>query len=180
VIFGNVTKCHTFSNLGTKIRLPFKFGLGSERLSVGKSGRNHFGMHVETLYERNEASARGRYMGEFLEREQGNHTDIAVVRPHTPPTPGNPGSEERPTTLVTLETTVGGLGTPPTPGDTSLEACPVTTDTAGTPVVQDPVESFRGSPNDLSSPPTTGGGQGGDSCQSPFLSPSLSPMHEGY
>ena len=34
VSFGNVTKCHTFSNLGTKLRLPFMFGLGSERLSL--------------------------------------------------------------------------------------------------------------------------------------------------
>jgi len=32
VTFGNVTKCHTFSNIGTKFRLPFMFGLGSERL----------------------------------------------------------------------------------------------------------------------------------------------------
>ena len=34
VIFGNVTNCHTYSNLGTRLRLPFMFGLGSERLSV--------------------------------------------------------------------------------------------------------------------------------------------------
>ena len=75
-------------------------------------------------------------MGEFLEREQGNHTEMAVVRPDTPPTHGDSGSEERPTTLVTLETSVGGLGTPPTPGDTSAEARPATPPTPGTPVVK--------------------------------------------
>ena len=51
--------------------------------------------------------------------------------------------------LVTLETSVGGLGTPPTSGDPSPEARPSTSPTLGTPVVQDPVESFHGSPNDL-------------------------------
>ena len=34
VTVGNVTKCHTFSNLGTKLRLPFMYGLGSERFWV--------------------------------------------------------------------------------------------------------------------------------------------------
>ena len=147
--------------------------------SVGKSGRNYFGTHVKQLYERNEASTRGRYMCDFLEREQGNHTEIEVVRPDTPPTPGGPGSEERPSTLVTLETSVGGLGTTPTPGDTSLEERPTTPPTPGTPVVRDPLESFPGSPNDLFLPPTPDRGQGGDSCQNPFLSPSVSPTHEG-
>jgi len=42
-------------------------------------------------------------------------------------------------------------------------------------VVRDPFESLSWSPNDLFSPPTPGRGEGVDSCQSPFLSPSLSP-----
>jgi len=46
-------------------------------------------------------------------------------------------------------------------------------------VVQDTVESFPGSPIDLFSPPTPGRGQGGGSCQSLFLSPSLSLTDEG-
>ena len=100
--------------------------------SVGKSGRNYFGTHVEQLYERNEASARGRYICDFLERERGNHTEIDVVTPDTPPTPGGPGSKERTTTLVPLETSVGGLGTPPTPGDKNLEERDTTPTTQGT------------------------------------------------
>jgi len=147
--------------------------------SVGKSGRNYFGTHIEKLYEQNEASARGKYMGDLLEREQDNHTEIEVVRLNTHPTPGGPGSEECPTTLVTIETSAGGLGASPTPGDTSLETRPATPPTPGTPVVQDPVESFPGSSNNLSLQPTPGGGQGGDSCERPFLSPSLSPAYEG-
>jgi len=143
--------------------------------SVGKSGRNYFSTHDEQLYERNEASARGRYMGDFQEREQGNHAEIEVVRPDTPPTPGGPGSEENTTILVTLETAAGGLATPPTPGDTSLEARAVTPPTPGTPVVWDLFESLPGSPNNLFSPPLPGRGEGGDTCKSPFLSPSLSP-----
>ena len=42
-------------------------------------------------------------------------------------------------------------------------------------MVRDPLESFPGSPKDLFSPPTPGRGEGGDSCQILFLSPSLSP-----
>jgi len=41
VTFGNVTKCHKMSRnvtlfqiFGTKLRLPFMFGFGSDRLSV--------------------------------------------------------------------------------------------------------------------------------------------------
>jgi len=143
--------------------------------SVGKSGRNYFSTHDKQLYKRNKASARGRYMGDFQEREQGNHTEIEVVRQDTPPTPGGPGSEENTTTLVTLETALGGLATPPTPGDTSLEARAFTTPTPGTPVVRDLFESLPGSTNDLFSPPTPGRGEGGDTCQSPFLSTSLLP-----
>jgi len=87
--------------------------------SLGKSGHNYFCTDVKKLYERNEASARGRYMGEFLDREQGHHKEISVVRPDTPSTPGDSGSDERPTTLVTHGTSVVRLDTPPTPGDTS-------------------------------------------------------------
>ena len=79
-------------------------------------------------------------MGEFLEREQGNHTEIAVVRLEIPPTPGSSGSEERPATPVTLETSVGGLGTPPVHGETSTEARPATPPNPGTPVVEHPVQ----------------------------------------
>jgi len=147
--------------------------------SVGKSGRNCLGTHVEKLYERNKASARGKYMGEFLEREQGNRNEIVVVRPDTPPTPGGSGSDERPATPVTLGTSVGGLGTSPTPRDTIPEERPATPHTPGTPVVEDPVEVSPGSPDGPSSPPTPGVGQGGDSCQGAFLSPPLSPAHEG-
>jgi len=136
--------------------------------SVGKSGRNYFSTHDEQLYERNEASARGRYMGDFQEREQGNHAEIEVVRPDTPPTPGGPGSEENTTMLVTLETAVGGLAAPPTPGDTCLEARAATPPTPGTPVVRDLFESLPGSPNNLFSPPTPGRGEEGDTCQSQF------------
>jgi len=42
-------------------------------------------------------------------------------------------------------------------------------------VIRDPFESLPGSPHDFFSPHTPGRGEGGDSCQSPFLSPSLSP-----
>ena len=114
-------------------------------------------------------------MCDFQEREQGHHVEIEVVRPDMPPTPGGPGSEESTTTLVTFETAVAALATPPTPGDTSLEARATTPPTPGTPVVRDPLESFPGSPKDLFSPPTPGRGEGGDSCQILFLSPSLSP-----
>jgi len=138
---------------------------------VGKSGRNYFSTHDDQLYDRNEASARGRYMCDFQERKQGHNAEIEVVRPDTPPTPGVPRSEESTTTLVTLETAVGGLATPPTPSGTSLQARAAAPPTPGTPVVQDPLER----PNDLFSPPTPGRGEGGNSCQSPFLSPSLSP-----
>jgi len=79
-------------------------------------------------------------MGEFVEREQGNHTEIAVVRLEIPPTPGGSGSEERPATPVTLETSVGGLGTPPVHGDTSTEACPATPPNPGKPLVEHPVQ----------------------------------------
>jgi len=143
--------------------------------SVRKSGHNYFSTHDEQLYERNEASARSRYMGDFQEREQGKHAEIEVVRPDTPPTPGGPGSEENTTMLVTLDTAVGGLVTPPTPGDTCLEARAATPPTPRTPVVRDLFESLPGSPNDLFSPPTPDSGEGGDTCPSPFLSPSLSP-----
>ena len=69
--------------------------------SVGKSGRNYFGAHVEQLYERNEASARGRYMCDVLERKQGSHTEIDVVRPDMPPTPGGLG-DKRSSALLRL------------------------------------------------------------------------------
>ena len=114
---------------------------------MGKSGRNYFGTHVGKLYERNEASARGRYMGEFLDREQGHHNEILVVRPDTPPTPGASGSDEHPTTPVTLRTSVVRLDTRPTPGDTSTEARPATPPTPGTPVVEDPLDGSPGSPD---------------------------------
>jgi len=143
--------------------------------SVGKSGRNYFSAHNKQLYERNKASARGRYMGDFQEREQDNQVEIEMVRPDTPPTPGGPGSEENTTILVTLETTAAGPATPPTPGDTSLELRAATPPTPGTPVVWDLFESLPGSPNNLFSPPTPGRGEGGDTGQGPFLSPSLSP-----
>ena len=142
---------------------------------MGKSGRNYFSTHDEQLYDSNEVSARGRYMCDFQEREAGNPTEIEVVRPDTPPTPGGPGSKENTTTLVTLQTAVGGLATPPTQGDTCLEARAATPPTPGTPVVRDPFESLPGSPNDLFSALTPGRGEWGDSCQGPFLSPSLSP-----
>jgi len=133
--------------------------------SVGKSGRNYFSAHNKQLYERNKASARGRYMGDFQEREQDNQVEIEMVRPDTPPTPGGPGSEENTTILVTLETTVEGPATPPTPGDTSLKLRAVTPPTPGTPVVWDLFESLPGSPNNLFSPPTPGRGEGGDTGQ---------------
>jgi len=135
---------------------------------VGKSGRNYFSTHDEQLYERNEVSARGRYMGDFQEREEGNHVEIEVVRPDTPPTPGGPESEESTTILVTLETAVAGLATPPTPGDTSLELRAATPPTPGTPVVWDLFESLPGSPNNLFSPPTPGRGEGGDTVTAHF------------
>jgi len=141
---------------------------------VGKSGRDHFSTHNEQLYERNEVSARGRYMGDFQERDQGNHVEIEVVRPDMPPTPGGPESEENTTILVTHETTIVDLATPPTPGDTSFELRAPTPPTPGTPVVWDVCERLPGSPNDLFSPPTPGRGEGGDTGPSPFLSPSLS------
>ena len=63
-------------------------------------------------------------MCDFQERAPaaGNLTEIEVVRPDTPPTPGGLGSEENTTTLVTLETAVKTLAIPPTLGDTCLEA----------------------------------------------------------
>ena len=146
--------------------------------SVGKSGRNYFCTDVETLYERNEASAHGRYMCEFLDRAQGHHNKISVVRPDTPPTPGASGSDGRPTTPVTLGTSVVRLDTPPTPGDTSPQARPATPSTPGTPAVEDPVDGSSGSPDGQSLPSTPECGQGGDYHQSPFLSPPLSPAHE--
>jgi len=100
-------------------------------------------------------------MGDFQERGQGNHAEIEVVRPDTPPTPGGPGSEENTTIRVTLETAVAGLATPQTPGDTSLEPRAATPPTPGTPVVWDLFESLPGSPNNLFSPPTPGRGEGG-------------------
>ena len=116
-------------------------------------------------------------MCDFQERAPaaGNLTEIEVVRLDMPSTPGGPGSEENTTTLVTLETAGAALATPPTPGDTCLKARADTPPTPRAPVVRDPFESLPGSPNDLFSPPTSGRGEGGDSCQSPFLSPSLSP-----
>jgi len=145
--------------------------------SVGNSGRNCFSTHNDQLYGRNEVSARGRYMCDTQERAPaaGNLTEIEVVRLDMPSTPGGPGSEENTTTLVTLETAIAALATPPTPGDTCLEARADTPPTPRAPVVRDLFESLPGSPNDLFSPPTPGRGEGGDSCQSPFLSPSLSP-----
>ena len=74
-------------------------------------------------------------MSDFQECGQGNHAEIGVVRPDTPPTPGGPGSEENTTILVTLETAIAGLATLPTPGDTSLELRAATPPTPGTPVV---------------------------------------------
>jgi len=105
--------------------------------SVGKSGRDYFSTHNKQLYERNEVSARGRYMGDFQERDQGNHVEIEVVRPDTPPTPGGPESEENTTIIVTLETARVDLAAPPTPGDASLELRAPTPPTPGTPVVWD-------------------------------------------
>jgi len=119
--------------------------------SVAKSGRDYFNTHNEQLFERNEVSARGKYMGDFQERDHSERVELEVVRPDTPPTPGGPES----TTNLELR-----APTPPTPG---------------TPVVWDPCESLPGSPNDVFSPPTPGRGVGGDPAQSPCLSPSLSP-----
>ena len=134
---------------------------------MGKSGRNYFSRHDEQRYDCNEVSARGRYMCDFQERAPaaGNPIEIEVVRPDTPPTPGGHGSEENTTTLGTLETAVGKLGTPPMPGDTCLEARADTPPTPGTPVVRDPFESLPGSSNDLFSPLTPGRGEGGDPIQ---------------
>jgi len=86
-----------------------------------------------------------------------------------------PESAEHTTIIVTLEPAIVHLGTPPTPGDTSLEVRAPTPPTLGTPVVWDLFESAPGSTNNLFSPPTPGRGAGGDTEQSPFLSPSLSP-----
>jgi len=145
---------------------------------VGKSGRDYFSTHNEQLYDRDEASARGRYMGDFPEPEQGNHVQIEVVRPDTPPTPGGPESVEHTTIIGTLEPAIVDLDTPPTPGDTSLELRAPTPPTPGTPVVWDLFECAPGSTNILFSPPMPGRGAGGDTKQSPFLSLSLSPMQE--
>jgi len=101
-------------------------------------------------------------MGDFQEREQGNHVEIEVVRPATPPTPGGPESQERTTIIVTLESAIAGLATPPTPGDTSLELRAPTPPAPGTPVVWNIFESAPGSTNNLFSPPTPGRGAGGD------------------
>ena len=113
---------------------------------MGKSGRDYFSTHNEQLYDRDEASARGRYMGDFPEREQGNHVQIEVVRPDTPPTPGGPESAEHTTIIGTLEPAIVDLDTPPTPGDTSLELRAPTPPTQGTPVVLDLFESAPGRP----------------------------------
>jgi len=57
---------------------------------------------------------------------------------------GGSESEERPATPVTLETSVGGLGTPPLHGDTSTEARPATPLNPGTPVVEHRVQGSLG------------------------------------
>jgi len=74
--------------------------------TVGQSGRNYFCPAFEPLYERNEASARGRYIGEFPHPEQGHYNEVSVVRPDMPPTPGATGPEARPATPVTPRTPV--------------------------------------------------------------------------
>jgi len=61
------------------------------------------------VYERNEASARGRYIGEFPHREKGQHNKASTVRPDTPPTPGATGPEAHPATPVTPGTPVVGV-----------------------------------------------------------------------
>jgi len=114
-------------------------GSGGSHL-VGKSGRNYFCAEFEPLYERNKASARGRYMGEFLHNEEGHHNEVSVVRPDTPPMPGASGPEEHPTTPVTSGTPVVRPDTPPTPGTTGPEARPATPVTPRTPVAGDPVD----------------------------------------
>jgi len=50
-------------------------GSGSSH-SVGKSGRNYFSTYDEQLYERNQASERGRYMGDFQERGHSMTTEV--------------------------------------------------------------------------------------------------------
>jgi len=114
-------------------------------------------------------------MGYFPEREQGNHVQIEVVRPYTPPTPGGPESAEHTAIIGTLGPAIVDLDTPPTPGDTSLELHAPTPPTLGTPVLWDLFESAPGSTNNLFSPLMPGRGAGGDTKQSPFLSPSLLP-----
>ena len=107
---------------------------------MGKSGRDYFSTHNERLFERNEVSARGRYMGDFQERDHSNHVELEVVRPDTPPTPGGPESEENTNIIVTHNSAIVDRATPPRSGDTTLELRAPTPPTPGTPVVWYPCE----------------------------------------
>ena len=95
-------------------------------------------------------TSHGRYICEFPNRDEGHNNEAPVVRPDTPPTPGATGPEERPATHVTPRAPAEGVPTDGSP-----------------------------KPSDgRSSPATPGGGTGGEFCQSPFLSPPLTPAHE--